>query len=178
MNSLDIYLAIPILLGFILGLFKGLIREVIGIAILILGILGAKLFDDQGAVFLIKHFSVQEETAKPMAFIIIFLIIALMLNITGKILDKLFESISVGGLNKLLGGVFGGLKFAILLSIFLNLMQGFDKHFNMINEEEKEGSLLYSPVLNLGPDLWEKVSSKTDMHKQGDERDNHKTVKI
>lgn len=172
MNSLDIYLAIPIIIGVISGLFKGLIKEVIGLLILITGIFFARMFDDLVASFLIKRFDLNEGTAEPLSFLIVFALIAIILSILGRMLERSFNTISLSGLNKMLGGLFGGLKYALIISIFLNLLEGVNRRFTLIEQQSKNESLLYSPILNIGPDLWKKAKGEMDDQKsKEDERD-------
>lgn len=172
MNSLDIYIAIPIIIGVISGLFKGLIKEVIGLLILIAGIFFARMFDDKVAIFLIRRFDIHEGTAEPLAFLIVFALIAIVLSIIGKMVERGFDNISLSGVNKMLGGLFGGLKYALIISIFLNLLEGVNRRFTLIEQQSKNESLFYSPILNIGPDLWEKAKGEMDDQKMKEkERD-------
>lgn len=165
MNSLDIYIAIPVIIGFISGLFKGLIKEVIGFLILIAGIFFARIFDDTVSDFFIRRFDMHAGTAEPLAFIVVFALIAILLSIIGKMIERGFDTISLSGVNKLLGGVFGALKYALIISIFLNLLEGVNRRFTLIEQEKKEASLLYNPVLQMGPDLWKKAKGEADRQK-------------
>lgn len=169
MNSLDIYIAIPIIIGVISGLFKGLIKEVIGLLILIAGIFFARMFDDLIAILLIRRFDIHEGTAEPLAFLIVFALIAIILSLIGKMIERGFDTISLSGVNKMLGGLFGGLKYALIISIFLNLLEGVNRRFTLIEQQSKNESLLYTPVLKIGPDLWEKAKGEMDDQKTKEE---------
>ena len=160
MNSLDLVLLIPVALGFIFGLFKGLIKELTSLAAIVIGIYGAKLLTPTISNFLVNKFEFSTRTAQPVAFLLIFLAIGIGLLLLAKMLDKFFESISLGGVNKLLGGVFGGLKFALIVSVLLNVFNELDSRFSIIESKTKESSISYKPMLKFGPTLWDEVKSK------------------
>ncbi|MHB9142751.1 MAG: CvpA family protein [Paludibacter sp.] len=157
MNSLDLILLIPIALGFVFGLFKGLIRELASLAAIVLGIYGAKLLTPMVSDFLTSKFDFSSKTSQPIAFLLIFLVIGIGLLFLAKILDKIFEAMYLGGLNKLLGGLFGGLKFALIVSVLLNVFNALDSRFSILSAETKENSIGYKPLMKLGPTLWDEV---------------------
>jgi membrane protein required for colicin V production len=157
MNSLDLFLLIPITLGFIFGLFKGLIKELISLVAIVLGIYGAKLFAPFVSDILINKFSFSPTTAHPTAYIILFIAIGIGLLLAANAIDKIFSSLSLGGLNKLLGGIFGGLKYALIVSVLLNVFDALDSRFNIIKHQTKENSIAYKPLMKFGPILWEET---------------------
>ncbi len=162
MNSLDIYIGIPIIIGLVIGFSKGLIKEIIGLVILIGGIWLAKIFDSSLAIWLVTKMDVNEKTAKVLAFLGIFVLVAVVLSVLGKIIEKVFETIALGGLNKLIGGLFGGIKYALIVSLLLNGILFFEIFGSLINKEDKEGSLFYNPVIQLAPAIWNKIIPDKD----------------
>jgi membrane protein required for colicin V production len=155
MNSLDLFLVIPITLGFIFGLFKGLIKELISLVAIIAGIYGAKLFAPLVSKILINTFAFTPTTARPTAYIILFIAIGIGLLLAANAIDKIFDSLSLGGLNKLLGGIFGALKYALIVSVLLNVFDALDSRFSIIKHQTKENSIAYKPLMKFGPGLWE-----------------------
>ncbi len=177
MNSLDIYIAIPIVIGLILGFSKGLIKEIIGLVILVGGIWLAKIFDSSLALWLMTKTEVNEKTAKVLAFLILFIAVAISLSVLGKIIEKAFETIALGGLNKVVGGLFGGLKYALIVSIVLNAFIFFGTFGSILSEEDKEGSLLYNPVIQLAPELWDEIVPENGSE-PGNVKDREKPVNV
>jgi len=157
MSSLDLFIIIPIALGFIFGLFKGLVRELTSLAAIVLGIFGAKLLAPAVSSILIKSFDFSPKTAQPLSYLLIFISIAISMLMLAKMLDKMFESMSLGGLNKLFGGVFGALKYALIISVLLNVFDAVDSKFSILKKETKENSIAYKPLIKLGPALWEET---------------------
>jgi membrane protein required for colicin V production len=162
MHTLDLFLLIPITLGFVFGLFKGLVRELTSLAAIVLGIYGARLFAPFVSEFLIHKLSFSDKTAHPVSYLLIFIVIAIGLMMLAKMLDKLFESMSLGGLNKFLGGLFGALKYALIVSVLLNVFDAMDSKFPLIKPKTKEESIGYKPLLKLAPKLWDETKKEKD----------------
>jgi len=163
MNSLDIIIVIPLLLGFMFGLSKGFIREILSIAVIIFGIYASKWLSPIAASMLTGVFGVSETVANPLSFVVVFIAIAIALRIVAASLSKFVQSISLGGLNKLFGGIFGALKYALLLSLLANIFQVMDSKMGILKPEMRSESLLYKPIMNLAPQLWNEVKElKTD----------------
>jgi membrane protein required for colicin V production len=160
MNKLDFILLIPIGIGFIFGLFKGFIKEITSLAAILLGIYGAKLLAPYVAAFLVGTFRFSDKTALPMAYLVLFAGIAIGLLIVAKSLEKIFDSMSLGGLNKLLGGIFGALKYALILSVLLIVFNAVDSRFSIVGAATKENSKVYNPLLKLAPALWDEAKKE------------------
>ena len=151
MAVIDIVLGALILFGLIRGLMKGLFVEVASLIALIAGIYGAIHFSNFAAEYLMEYFDWNEKTINITAFAITFVIIVLAISLAGKALTKLANFAALGLLNKLLGGVFGGLKIALVLSIILLLFTKLNKTIPFVSDEELENSVLYEPVKSLAP---------------------------
>ena len=161
MSILDLFIIIPIVLGFVFGLFKGLIRELFSLAAIVLGIFGARLFEPQVTKFLLSAFDMQVGVAQAVSYLILFIAIVVLLLVVAKILDKLFSAIALGGLNKFLGALFGALKMALIVSVLLNVFDTLDQQYGFVKEETKNNSLTYENMLNFAPKLWNEVKEIT-----------------
>lgn len=165
MNTFDLIILIPVLIGFVFGLSKGFIREILSLAVIFIGIYGSKLLSPIADSILTGVFSVSETIAKPLSFVVMFLLIAFTLMVLARSLDKLIDSASLGGMNKFFGGLFGALKYALIISLLLNVFHAVDSRIHILNEETKSQSMLYNPMLKLAPQLWDEVkeAKKTDV---------------
>jgi membrane protein required for colicin V production len=172
MHTLDLLLLIPITMGFVFGLFKGLVKELASLAAIILGIYGAKLLAPAVSRFLIHTFHFSDKTASPVAYLFLFIAIALIMSLLANMLDKVFNSMSLGGLNKLLGGIFGCIKYALIVSILLNVFDSMDSRFALIKPKTKAESIGYKPLLKFAPTLWEETkknkAEKDSIHSPGE----------
>lgn len=155
MNKLDLLILLPMAVGFVFGIFKGLIKEVTSFAAILLGIYGAKLLAPVVSSILVGTFHFSAVTATPLSYLILFIAIAVGLLILAKSVEKMFDSMSLGGLNKLLGGVFGALKYALVVSVLLIVVNAIDTRFSIISADTKNNSFLYKPMLKLAPTLWD-----------------------
>lgn len=176
MNTLDLIILIPIALGFVFGLFKGLVKELASLAAIVLGVYGAKMFAPALSDFLIAKLSFSNKTSLPIAYLILFVIIVVVLLLLAKTLDKIFDSIALGGLNKLLGGVFASLKYALIVSVLLNIFDALDSRFPIIKPKTKFESIGYKPIMKLAPALWEE--SKKEKVFDFKEKSTHEETKI
>lgn len=180
MSNLDLIILIPIALGFVFGLFKGLIKELASLLAILLGIWGAKTFASSLSGFLIHSAGFSPKTALPFAYLILFASIAIILLIIAKTLDRFFESIKLGGLNKFLGGVFAALKYALIVSVLLNVFDAIDQRFPIIKPKSKTESFGYQPVKSLAPVLWEESKKRNvfdlngNSSSQRNENENHR----
>lgn len=160
MNTLDLVLFLPIVIGFIFGVFKGLIKELTSLAAIVLGIYGAKYLGAIVANILITSFGFTPLVAQPLAYLVLFVVIAIALLMVAKMLDKFFSAIALGGANKLMGGVFGALKYALIISVLLNVFEALDSRFKLMDAETKQKSIGYIPLLKLGPTMWDEAKKQ------------------
>jgi len=106
----------------------------------------------------------------PVSYLLLFITIALVLLLVANMLDKIFDSMSLGGLNKFLGGIFGGIKYALIVSILLNVFDSMDSRFAIIKPKTKAESIGYKPMLKFAPTLWDETKKN-----KADEDANHST---
>jgi len=149
MNWLDIVLAIPMLWFLYRGFRNGLIIELASLAALILGIYVALHFSFYVEGWLVENFEIGEKYLYIISFALTFIIVAVLVFLAGKIIHKLVGIIFLGFLNRLAGGIFGLLKAALVLSVILYFVNGFDP--GLIKTDVKERSVLYDPVESIVP---------------------------
>ena len=117
MNTIDIIIVVILLFGTINGFIKGLFIEVTSLVGLVLGVYGAIHFSHFLGNFLKDSMSWDESMIQVVSFAGTFLIILIALVLLGKALTKIAETIALGFFNKLVGAIFGLLKYALILSI-------------------------------------------------------------
>lgn len=166
MNVLDIIILALLLFGLINGFRRGFFVEVASLVALIAGVYGAIHFSNFAADFLMDKVDWNEKTVNITAFAITFIVIVLLIVLAGKALTKLADFAMLGILNKLLGGIFGLLKMAVILSVILIIFDSLDKNLPFTDKEDLEDSMLYEPVKSLVPSIFpiilEKKSSVED----------------
>lgn len=151
MTVIDITLAALIGLGIVKGLFKGFFVEVASLLALLMGAYGAIHFSNYAGVFIAKYFELSEKTASITAFIITFIAIVFAISFAGKALTKLASFASLGILNKILGGLFGGFKAALLVSVVLLVFDTLNTSLPIVSEASIAESVFYKRVQSLAP---------------------------
>ena len=146
MNWIDFIVGGIILFGIIRGLMKGLVLEVASLVGVIIGIFIAKMFYVDLAFRLETWLDISLHYAKPLAFVVIFLTMVILAHFVAILISKLVKAIALGWLNKLLGGVFGGFKFIIILSIIITAVEIVNQKAQLISSETIEKSILYKPL--------------------------------
>ncbi|MFZ0391584.1 MAG: CvpA family protein, partial [Calditrichia bacterium] len=142
------------------GLWKGFFREIFGIAGLIGGLYLAILTFGPLAGYLKNWLPGLPSFILPaLSFILIFLLVYIVSRIIGHLLGKIFQQLSLGWLNRLLGGAIGGLKAAILVSLFLLIIEFLP--FQGSLQSIKDQSRFYEPVQQLIPAIYNKTARMT-----------------
>lgn len=154
MGVIDIVLGALILLGLIRGFSKGLFVEIASLLALVAGVYGAIHFSNFTGDFLIEKVSWDQKYINIVAFAITFIVIVLAIAAAGKALTKIADFAALGFINKVLGGVFGALKVAVILSVVLIVFDKFNKTIPFADEEDLENSVLYRPVKSLVPTIF------------------------
>jgi len=75
--------------------------------------------------------------------------VSLVCKLVGKLLTGFLRKMDLNWLNRLLGGVFGALASALLVSLLLNLLTFVDPYYEVIRSEAKTQSKLYTPTLRI-----------------------------
>lgn len=146
MNYFDIIFVIPLLWGAYKGFSKGFVLEIASLVALGLGVWGGLKFSYLSADYLSKLFDISEKLMPLISFSVVFIIIVIGVFLLAKLLQSVLKKAALGLVNRLLGLVFGVLKFAFILSIILNLITVFNNEVEFITPEKKEASLLYQPI--------------------------------
>lgn len=164
MTIFDIILTIVLLYGFIKGIKEGLFVEVASLIGLIAGIYGAIHFSHITADYLKVKVSWEERYITIIAFALTFTFIVIIISLAGKILTKIANFAHLGWINKIGGGVFGALKWALIFSVIIMVFDKLNSSITFVKPEDKAKSILYEPVKNLAitlfPDFVKNVPNK------------------
>ena len=101
---------------------RGLISEIIAIVVVILGVLGARFGAPAFSGWLLSQFAWPQGVCDVVAYILLFLAIAIVLAIVAKLLNKFMKAIHLGWANRLAGGLFGTAKYALIVLVVVFAM--------------------------------------------------------
>jgi membrane protein required for colicin V production len=116
-NWFDIILLLILLVSFILGLIKGFVRQIVGIAAVVVGLILAAIYYHYVSRLLIGAF-VSEQWSQLVAFVLIFLAVLAVGWLVGFLLSKLM----VGPLkffDRFLGSVLGIVKGVLICGVIV-----------------------------------------------------------
>lgn len=147
MNWLDVLILLPLLVGLVRGLMRGLISEIIAIVVVILGVLGSRFAAPPFSAWLLKQFAWPEGVCDVVAYVLLFLVIAIILSILARLLTKFLRAIHLGWANRLLGGLFGLCKYGILVLIAVFVMDKTNEAFHWLDKSPVVQSSVMYPKL-------------------------------
>lgn len=153
MNFIDILLCVPLLWGVYKGFTKGLIIEAATMIAFVLGVWGGIHFSDFIAIKIGEWFGWQSPYLPLVAFAITFLGIIAIVYFIAKLIQKMVDGMALSVVNKIGGAVFGALKFALVMSVLIFMVDAIEDSYPLVSVKAKEESLLYKPVGKIAPVL-------------------------
>lgn len=146
MTTIDIIILIAIGAGTIRGFMKGFIRQLTSILGLIAGLLAAKALYASLAEKLCPAVTDSMTVAQVLSFIVIWIAVPLIFTVVASVLTKAMEVISLGWLNRFLGAGLGALKFLLLASLLICVIEFIDSDNHLISKTKKDASVLYYSI--------------------------------
>ena len=120
---MDKFILILIGISAIVGLWRGFFREVVSTLGLLLALIAANIVSPYARPYL--DWVRSETISSILVWVISFLLTMALLTWLARLMDKLMESISLSGLNRLCGGIVGALKGIILIALLISAAQVF-----------------------------------------------------
>lgn len=159
MNVFDLVIIVLLLLAFVRGIINGLFVEIASLVALVAGVYVAIHYYNYLELYLLNTTFIDwsDQTNKLVAFAVTFLVVAFLVLLIGKILTKIADLAALGMLNKLLGGIFGVLKVALILSIIFIFFNQINNSIPFIKKETLEASVLYNPIKKIVPKLFPSI---------------------
>jgi len=156
LNSLDWILLATFTFAAFKGYRKGFILEVISIAALFIGVMGALKLLDFGKEFIAERLKIDGDILPYLSFLLLFIIIVVLLNLLGRAMKKLVDMTLLGNLDDIAGCLLGVIKWSLILSLII--WAAAIIHLQL-PEKWTEGSLLYPYVAMLAPGLFNVLSA-------------------
>jgi membrane protein required for colicin V production len=153
MNYLDILLAILLLIGLVRGFMKGFIFEIAVVGALFLGTYAAFKLSWMLQPYILKIDGLSPFTVNIVCSILMFALVCVGLFFLAKLFTGLVDMAALGVFNKILGAVFGMLKYAFITSVLLYFFNLLDVKHGFLAPDTKAESRLYYPVLKMSPAL-------------------------
>ncbi len=178
MNFLDIITGILLVFGLFRGLKNGFFIELASLLALVVGLYGAIHFSYATADYIAQYVDWNERYITITAFLITFLGIMILIHLAGRFFTFLADIVLLGFFNRIAGGTFGMLKFAVVLGTLLVFFEKHTHSWTLFSEDAQEASLLYKPLQGLGnlvfhyiPEMEAAPEEKEDAQKEAVDED-------
>lgn len=152
MIYIDLIIIVVIIYAFIKGFYNGLINEIASFLGLFIGAIVSYTFSDNLSEIFNSYFEIDPKVLNILSFILLFIITSLCFTIAGKSLTKLIKFISLGTINRLLGGLFSSLKFIIVIvsiSMVINYLSEL-LMIEIIPLDQTNNSKVYPVLIDIG----------------------------
>ncbi|MAA97074.1 MAG: colicin V production protein [Stappia sp.] len=150
--TLDVVLLLVLLVGAWRGFTKGLILSMASMVGLVGGIWAASHFSHMVAEQLAPHVTWSVNSLHMASLALTFLLVVVTVHLLAKLLEKMLDLVALGLVNKLAGALFGLLKFALVLSFGVMLLNQWMGPRAWVPHSEQP-SVMLGPVEALAPAL-------------------------
>ncbi len=154
MGAVDIVIVCCFLPVLYFGIKNGLVRQLVAFAVVFFGLKLSLKFAAPLAEWALQHIKFPEFWAKVISFILIFFVVALLLNALGRIVEKIIKISMLGWLNKLLGILMTFCLFALVISVLVYFVDSANNLLEFIPKEKLEESRFYPALLQLAQDVF------------------------
>lgn len=137
MAIIDIVILVIVGAGAIVGFIKGFIRQLASMLGLIVGLIAAKALYASLAEKLCPVLTDSMTVAQVLAFIMIWIAVPLLFLLVASLLTKAMKAVSLNWLNRLLGFVLGALKFMLLISVVIGVIEFIDSDNKLISATKR-----------------------------------------
>lgn len=154
LNTLDLIITIILLIGTVRGFLKGFIYEIAVLGTLVVCyFLGFKLADVVSG-FVGKIISVNPYTLHYISLLLAWLGISVAIFFLARLFEGLVNIVALGIFNKIAGAIFGGLKYAFVLSLFIFFFNRFSLSTSWLNADARAESFFYYPLMHMSAGIF------------------------
>ena len=114
----DFVVITVLVLSFGLGVFRGIVRELLSLSSWIISIWLAYLYGDNLAVMIVPWVE-SERLSGLIGYVVVFVAVLVLLSLVGALLFKLFRVAGLTGTDRFLGGLFGCLRGVVVVTVLL-----------------------------------------------------------
>lgn len=146
MNLIDSICLIILIYGSYKGFKNGIVGEVLSFLGILLGIYLSKTYYLVIDEYLVTVFDSTNQLVSIISVILIFSVTIILSKILSKVITKALNVMALGLLNKLIGSVFGLLKYLLILCIMTFVFSKANDIFVIIEKNKIEETQIFSKV--------------------------------
>jgi membrane protein required for colicin V production len=160
---IDLIVIVVILYAFLKGFSNGLVNELASFLGLLIGAIISYSFSDDLSKIIDDYVEIDGQILNILSFIMLFILTSFLFTIAGKYMTKLIKYISLGTINRLLGGIFSSLKFLIIIISISMVINYFSEllAIEIIPSEQTNKSTVYPILISIGDLLLEVLNNKS-----------------
>ncbi len=159
METLDIIFLCCLIPAVISGLRKGAVGQVISFLTIYLGITLSIRFSGEVSAWLLQHFTLPQAGVRIISFVAVFIIVAILLRLAGKGLEKIVSISMLGWLNRIVGVLAAVAVGIMILSIAVYAIDAVNKAWSLIPKGLIEKSSFYPMLLDLSGSIFPHLRS-------------------
>lgn len=152
---IDFTFAALLILAIIKGYQKGLILAIFSILAFIIGLAAALKLSTIVAAYLKDSISVSAKWMPFIAFALVFLVVVLLVRLGAKLVEKTFQAVLLGWVNRI-GGI---LLYAALYLIILSIFIFYAEKLQLLQPATIQSSVTYKFIQPWGPKLMDNIGS-------------------
>ena len=163
MIYIDLIVIVVLLYAFLKGFSNGLVNELASFLGLLIGAIISYSFSDDLSKIIDDYIEIDGQILNILSFILLFILTSFLFTIAGKYMTKLIKYISLGTINRLLGGIFSSLKFLIIIVSISMVINYFSEllAIEIIPSDQKNKSTVYPILISIGDLLLEVLNNKS-----------------
>jgi membrane protein required for colicin V production len=146
---MDMLILLPLLYGAYRGFMNGFVHEIIYLIFLILCIFFGYRLVEFVSEQIETTYNYHSDFLKVYSFIGVLIVSMILIHFLTKGIESLLKIVGLGLLNKLAGALFGIVKWALIVSLVLNIITAFDKDQEIISKEKRNKSMFYHPAMDI-----------------------------
>ena len=146
MNLIDSICLIILIYGSYKGFKNGIVNEVLSFFGILLGIYLSKTYYQVVDKYLVSVFDSTNQLVSLISVTLIFTLTIILSKILSKVITKALNIIALGLLNKLIGSVFGLLKYLLILCVITFIFSKTNDVFVFIETNKIEETQIFSKI--------------------------------
>jgi membrane protein required for colicin V production len=160
---IDLIVIVVLLYAFLKGFSNGLVNELASFLGLLIGAIISYSFSDDLSKIIDDYVEIDGQILNILSFVLLFILTSFLFTIAGKYMTKLIKYISLGTINRLLGGIFSSLKFLIIIVSISMVINYFSEllAIEIIPSDQKNKSTVYPILISIGDLLLEVLNNKS-----------------
>lgn len=148
---IDILFAILLVIAIIKGFQKGFIVAVFSMLALIVGLAAAIKLSAVVAGYIGQAVKVSDKWLPVISFVVVFIIVLLLVRLGARLIEKAFQAVMLGWLNRL-GGI---LLFAMIYTFIYSVLLFYAEQLHLLKPETIDSSQTYTYIQPLAPKVIE-----------------------